>query len=161
MDGLRPPDPTPVSRLRTSACLPEGHDDPAEATDFLGADEDGRAPAGSFGARIQLAYLVGLISKKAVGSLRAIKALRNVMAHRVNADILGEKAQKALEPLRADLLAPCEDPRIAEVFRKVASLSRADEEAARMLVLFLFSVLHDVLHETAQHLERVAQGEIE
>src|SRR5688572_27025470 len=58
-------------------------DDPPEAENFLGADEDGRAPAGAFGARIQLAYLTGVISKPAVVSLRALKSLRNMMAHRV------------------------------------------------------------------------------
>jgi hypothetical protein len=55
---------------------------------FLGIDGDGRAPAGSFGARIQLALLVGLITEEDATILRQIKNLRNTFAHRVKVDFL-------------------------------------------------------------------------
>jgi len=61
-------------------------DDEAEVISFLGANEDGRAPAATFGARIQLAYLLGLLDKQTVMMLRALKNLRNVMAHRAQVD---------------------------------------------------------------------------
>jgi hypothetical protein len=60
---------------------------PAEIEEFLGANEDGRAPAGSFGARIQLALLTGLITSSQAKALRAIKNLRNDLAHRSTGDL--------------------------------------------------------------------------
>lgn len=54
-----------------------------EIESFLGTNGDGRAPAGSFGARIQLAYLLGLISQNDLEVLRSIKNIRNLFAHRV------------------------------------------------------------------------------
>lgn len=136
-------------------------DDPREASEFLGADEDGNAPAGSFGARIQLAYLLGVIPKEAAGPLRAIKALRNVMAHRVNVDILGEKAQRVLEPLRAALLSPRDDPKTTEYLENLVRLSRTDEMMARTLVILIFSVLHDLLHDVVPHVDRVSEVQVE
>jgi hypothetical protein len=53
-------------------------DDPKEVEDFVGLDADGRAPAGSFGARIQLAYLLELIDLPTMRSLRLIKDIRNL-----------------------------------------------------------------------------------
>jgi hypothetical protein len=61
-----------------------------EIGEFLGVAEDGRAPAGSFGARIQLARLLGLIGDKDVAALRAMKNLRNKMAHRARMDFTHE-----------------------------------------------------------------------
>jgi hypothetical protein len=55
-----------------------------EIVEFLGADEDGRAPCGSFGSRIQLARLIGIISDEDARLLRQLKALRNTLAHRVD-----------------------------------------------------------------------------
>jgi len=51
-------------------------DYPKECEEFIGANEDGRAPAGSFGARIQLALLLGIITTDDAAQLRLIKASR-------------------------------------------------------------------------------------
>lgn len=56
-----------------------------EIIEFLGADGDGRAPCGSFGSRIQLARLLGVIVDEDVSLLRKLKNVRNAVAHRVNA----------------------------------------------------------------------------
>jgi hypothetical protein len=55
---------------------------PKEVEAFLGVDGDGRAPIASFGARIQLALLLGIITSEDAAVLRQIKALRNLFAHR-------------------------------------------------------------------------------
>ena len=73
-------------------------DSPAESDAFLGVNGDGRAPAASFGARIQLALLLGIITESDAEILRAIKELRNLFAHRVRVDFCSPIAQK---PLRA------------------------------------------------------------
>src|SRR2546422_5537119 len=46
-----------------------------EIVEFLGADEDGRAPCGSFGSRIQLATLLGILRDEDVALLRLVKKL--------------------------------------------------------------------------------------
>src|SRR5258708_2007450 len=45
----------------------------SESEDFLGAAGDGRAPAGSFGARIQLALLIGIVRPEEAEMFRAVK----------------------------------------------------------------------------------------
>lgn len=55
-----------------------------EAEEFLGVNGDGRAPCGSFGARIQLAIMTGIITERDAAVFRKIKALRNLFAHKVN-----------------------------------------------------------------------------
>lgn len=57
-------------------------DNAGQVKDFLGLDGDGRAPAASFGSRIQLALLVGLIGPEDAAILREMKELRNHFAHR-------------------------------------------------------------------------------
>lgn len=57
--------------------------DQKEVNEFLGFNGDGRAPAGSFGSRIQLAYLLSLIDAPELKALRATKSIRNMFAHRV------------------------------------------------------------------------------
>jgi hypothetical protein len=61
-------------------------DCPSEYEEFLGLNEDGRAPCGSFGARIQLALLLGIITPTDASLLRTVKNIRNKLAHRVKAD---------------------------------------------------------------------------
>jgi hypothetical protein len=53
---------------------------------FLGVNGDGRAPCGSFGARIQLALLTLVITESDAAVLRSIKNIRNQFAHEVKAD---------------------------------------------------------------------------
>src|SRR5688500_12861561 len=65
-------------------------------TEFLGGDEDGRAPCASFGSRIQLALLLGLMSEEDAKLLRTLKKLRNMVAHRVNIDVTSPSIQKLL-----------------------------------------------------------------
>ena len=68
---------------------------------FLGIDGDGRTPAGSFGARIQLALLVGLITEEDATILRQIKNLRNTFAHRVKVDFLSPSVQKITKEMHS------------------------------------------------------------
>ncbi|HSB71836.1 MAG TPA: hypothetical protein VLT62_21105, partial [Candidatus Methylomirabilis sp.] len=63
-------------------------DNKKETESLLGLDGDGRAPVASFGSRIQLALLVGLITPADAEILRSIKSLRNLFAHRVNVSFI-------------------------------------------------------------------------
>lgn len=56
--------------------------------EFLGLNGDGTSPSGSFGARIQLAFLLGILTTTDVMILRCLKDLRNQFAHRLKIDFL-------------------------------------------------------------------------
>ena len=51
---------------------------------FLGFDGNGRAPVASFGARMQLGLLVGMLTPQDSAILRTIKGTRNEYFHRLN-----------------------------------------------------------------------------
>ncbi|MDQ3045601.1 MAG: hypothetical protein M3R06_10710 [Chloroflexota bacterium] len=68
----------------------------SEIIEFLGADEDGRAPCGSFGSRIQMARLLGILVDEDVELLRRLKKLRNIAAHRVKLAVSEQKVGDAL-----------------------------------------------------------------
>jgi hypothetical protein len=70
-----------------------------ESEEFLGLNGDGRAPAGSFGSRIQLGLLVGILTPDDAATLRAIKELRNLFAHRVKVTFLSPSALKVTTKL--------------------------------------------------------------
>jgi hypothetical protein len=69
---------------------------PKESEKFLGANDDGHAPSGSFGARIQLAMLLGIITESDAVILRAIKGIRNAFAHRSRVSFRDKSVQKLL-----------------------------------------------------------------
>ncbi|MFJ2492393.1 hypothetical protein ACIOV9_12720 [Pseudomonas iridis] len=71
----------------------------SEIHSFLGVNGDGRAPCGSFGARIQLALLTSVITAGDAAVLRTIKNIRNQFAHQVNADFNTESVLPLLTKL--------------------------------------------------------------
>jgi hypothetical protein len=73
--------------------------DQDEVQGFLGLNGDGRAPIGTFGARIQMAYLLGIISKGEMEVYRAIKKIRNHFAHTVNAQFMSLEILKDMNCL--------------------------------------------------------------
>ena len=134
----------------------------AEAASFLGANGDGRAPAASFGARIQLSLLVGLIEETDARVLRAIKNLRNVFAHRTTAHFLSDPALKEIRLLQTHWKARCRelaaaglmDDRTAEIDAMEHYLSTVPE-AGQGLLLAVFSVYHALFHRLSSRVQRV------
>ena len=80
-------------------------DDEKECHAFLGISGDSRSPCASLGARIQLAYLIGLITKNDVTVLRMIKNIRNAFAHRVNADFTSPEVLPLIKTLNSQFRA--------------------------------------------------------
>jgi hypothetical protein len=72
---------------------------PDEVEDFLGLDGDGRAPAATFGSRIQLALLLNIITEEDAKILRALKDLRNEFAHTVKVTFVSPNVAKYLRKL--------------------------------------------------------------
>lgn len=124
-----------------------------EIEGFLGLNGDGRAPAGSFGARIQLGLLVGLLTPEDAAILRVIKELRNIFAHRVCVDFLEPSVVKATTKLYALWLnraaeivkSGAVNGKIAHVSGIQSSLSTVPE-AGQGLLLAVFSVYQAYFH---------------
>jgi len=76
-----------------------------EYEEFLGLNEDGRAPCASFGARIQLALLLGIITETDASLLRTIKNIRNKLAHRVKVDYHTPEVLPLLQSLHDKFLS--------------------------------------------------------
>jgi hypothetical protein len=128
---------------------------------FLGLDGDGRAPCGSFGARIQLAVLLDLITKDDATILRAIKNLRNRFAHEVNATFLSASVIPTVIALY-DTFASM-SRRLVEGGFMHGSFDERKElrdaipnqpEAGAGLLLSVFTVYHAYFHRIS---ERVTQ----
>lgn len=66
--------------------------------EFLGTAGrgDAKAPCGSFGSRIQLGRLIGVIATEDVKLLRAVKSLRNHVAHAVEIELESEVIARGL-----------------------------------------------------------------
>ncbi len=135
-------------------------DDPEEVCDFIGADEDGRAPLGSFGARIQAAYLLGLIGQEHLETLRALKKVRNLLSHRVKVDLLTPRVQAAIEPLRTwfHVLSPKgRDPKSQAALRylqSTADASRTDAKAAHFMIAMEIDVTASALQDWISRVPR-------
>jgi hypothetical protein len=120
----------------------------AERDDFLGINGDGMKPVGSFGARIQLAQLTGILLPSIVGALRAIKELRNIMAHRVNVTYGHPLAKIALMKLHAALRQMAGPS--PEAARSWSEIKKALEgprgvQAAQLFVVMTLTTLQDHL----------------
>lgn len=134
-----------------------------ESEEFLGLNGDGRAPAGTFGARIQLALLVRVLTVEDAAILRAIKELRNLFAHRVRIDFLSPPALKVttklhglwvrrLESLAAVTSVAFPEERLAEIALSLPS-ERAAGEGLLLAVLTTYQAYFHRLHGRIERLD--------
>lgn len=136
-----------------------------EIHSFLGINGDGRAPCGSFGARIQLALLLSIISERDAAILRAIKNIRNQLAHQVNIDFDSSSVLPLLNKLHDNF------QELAESLKASGSLSSAsrsaysikpflatEAEAGAGLLLVIFCIYQAYLHRIYERLSATKQG---
>jgi hypothetical protein len=136
-----------------------------EVESFLGVNGDGRAPASSFGARIQLALLIGLLTPDDAGILRTIKELRNLFAHRVRIDFLSPPVLKSTTKLHTLWLKRSEalieagamsgtTDQLAEIGRYLPTVAEAGEG----LLLSVFTVYHAYFHRMHKRVQRIGEA---
>lgn len=133
-----------------------------EIEEFLGLNGDGRAPAGSFGARIQLALLIGLLTPDDAAILRTIKELRNLFAHRVRINFLSPAVQKAtlklyglwLKRTKA-LLDVGAMSGSTKPLEEMAQYFSTVEEAGEGLLLSVFTIYQAYFHRMHSQVLRV------
>jgi hypothetical protein len=137
-------------------------DDAKECEDFLGVSGDSRAPCASFGARIQMAYLIGLITKDDVVILRLIKNIRNAFAHRVRADFNSKDVLPLISSLNAHYRAHMK--RLIAAGHLKGQLKSEDvigaylaktPEAGAGLLLAVFTTYHAYLHRLSSRVSRI------
>jgi hypothetical protein len=136
-----------------------------EVEEFLGLNGDGRAPAGSFGARIQLGLLVGILTPQDVAALRTIKEIRNLFAHRVRVNFLSPPVLKATTRLHSLWLQR------TEALLKAGSISGTSKhikelgghlattpEAGEGLLLSVFTTYHAYFHRMHGRIQRLGSA---
>lgn len=140
-------------------------DESKEAESFLGLNGDGRAPVSSFGARIQLGLLLGLLTPNDAAILRTIKDIRNQFAHRVKINFLSPSIVKAniklhsLWVARNDALI--ENGIISGTTSQLTELGRHIPhvaEAGEGLLLSVFTIYHAYLHRMHSRVERIGEA---
>jgi hypothetical protein len=131
--------------------------DHQEIDRLLGIDEFADAPVDGLGARITLAYLLGLLTPGVAHNLRCIAKIRNHVAHRVSGRLLDAPAQKALEPIRQqwmEILKTVESA-AAKQGRELLEKSRTQEDAAAFLIMLTTHVNNDRFMALAPEIERL------
>ena len=124
-----------------------------EIESFLGLNGDGRAPVASFGARIQLGLILGILTSRDAAILRTIKGIRNEFAHRVNVGFLSPAILKETTKLLSlwkkqtkDLAKAAVVPGSRENLDTIEQGLPCLPEAGEGLLLALFSVYQAYFH---------------
>ncbi len=137
-------------------------DESKEIEDFLGLNGDGRAPVGSFGARIQLGVIVGLLTPNDAAILRTIKGLRNLFAHRVKINFLSPSVLKITVNLHSLWMA--RNNALIEAGVMSGSTTQLEDlgrhlprvaEAGEGLLLSIFTVYHAYFHLMHSRVQRI------
>lgn len=136
-----------------------------ESEEFLGLNGDGRAPAGSFGARIQLGLLVGLLTPDDAATLRAMKELRNLFAHRVKVTFLSPPALKLTTKLHGLWLkrneALVQAGALSGSTKSLAKIAKhlpTVEEAGEGLLLSVFVTYQAYFHRMHRRVVRIGDA---
>ena len=136
-----------------------------EVESFLGLNGDGRAPVASFGARIQLAFLLGILTPRDAEILRTMKGIRNEFAHRANVQFLSpfilQNTTKLLS-LWTDLSEHLSNsgsirgsPERLEALRQMLP---QEAEAGQGLLLAILSVYQAYFHRIHSRVKRVGRA---
>lgn len=137
-------------------------DSSKEIESFLGLDGSGNAPAGTFGARIQLAVLLGIITEEDARILRTLKNVRNAFAHRINVDFCHQSVQPHLRSLymqwvdKAQRLAEMNGWKTNTMALQELGRHLADTpEAGEGLLLSVFTVYQAYFHLLSGRIPRL------
>jgi len=134
---------------------------PKEAEAFFGLNGDGRAAGATFGARIQLAALLGIIQPEDAEVLKAVKNIRNAFAHRVKVDFTSPELRKymrALFELYSSLrLVKGRDAPVGRLHELGELESHLDQtpEAGAVLFLAVFCLYKERFHSLSALNKRV------
>ena len=133
-----------------------------EIESFLGLNGDGRAPVASFGARIQLGLILGILTSRDVAILRTIKGIRNEFAHRVNVGFLSPTILKETTKLLSlwrkqtnELVKAAVIPRSNGNLDIIEQELPCLPEAGEGLLLAIFSVYQAYFHRMHSRVTKI------
>jgi len=134
---------------------------PEEANIFFGFNGDGRAAGATFGARIQLAVLLGIIGQEDADILKAVKNIRNAFAHRVNVEFTSPQLLPHIRSLfvlysSSRMITPGGGPpgRLDKIGELESHLNLTSEAAA-VLLLAVFCLYKQRFHSLSENIHRV------
>ena len=136
-----------------------------EIESFLGLNGDGRAPVASFGARIQLGLILGILTSRDAAILRTIKGIRNEFAHRVNVGFLSPTILKETTKLLSLWRKQTNDlVKAAVVPRSNGNLDIIEQElpclpeAGEGLLLAIFAVYQAYFHRMHSRVTKISRA---
>jgi len=139
-----------------------------EYEEFLGLNGDGRAPAGSFGAKIQLGLLIGVLDPADAEVLRAVKNIRNTFAHRVNVSFCEGEALRhstrlldSFESLAIRITSTLSIPFRTEGYAQIRENLDKTPEAAEGLLLAVLAVYQAYFHLMHSRVVRIGANPTE
>jgi hypothetical protein len=137
-------------------------DYPKEYEDFLGLNGDGRSPCGTFGSRIQLSILLGIITINDSEILRILKTLRNLYAHKVNVSLKDGEGYKLvcalLEKFRwlmTDILPTHKQELMDTNLDGIKKHFSETEEASCAIINTIFSIYQAYFHRIHERINRI------
>ncbi len=136
--------------------------DKEESESILGMNGDGRAAIGSFGARIQLAYLITLIDKRELGVIRIFKKIRNEFAHTVNCTFLSKEIQDLVSKLIEDYFFVSEGIKNKErdkLYNYVKEHQSKNEVVSITIFTNMFKIIQDSFAERMQSVTHIDDDE--
>lgn len=135
-----------------------------ELIDFLGLNGDGRAPCSSFGARIQLARLTGILTAGDAKILKAIKNIRNRFAHEVRADFTSPSVLPLVLSLHDEFLSQSntliDAGHLPGPKRSMAAIRphlATTPEAGAGLLLAVFSTYQAYFHRIIERIQPISR----
>lgn len=135
-------------------------DDEEQVGRVLGFEHGAEAaPLGTMGARITMAYLLGIVNKDVADLLRRFAAVRNIFAHRVGASYLDADVQKELRKLYDRMRTVSNRLYDSETSFDASDVLRgqlpSQVEAGEALLLVAHSIVHAYLHIMSSRIQRL------
>ncbi len=133
-----------------------------EIETFLGVNGDGRAPCGSLGAKIQLGYLLGILTENDMQILRGFKNIRNKFSHSVNVSFSSKEIVKIVKNIhslwveRAESLSTKAEANIeADKIKSILKHLDNTPEACHGFILGVFTTYQAYFHRLHGRLQKL------
>lgn len=137
-------------------------DDCKEVEIFLGLDANGMASCGSFGARIRLALLLGVLDSHDAAVLRSIQRLRNIFAHTARVSFLDISVVSEFKKLHGKFgekqTSIYDEDMPKKGYRDLLQLLDTTPEASAGLILGIFAVYQAYFHRMHGQIKRIGNA---
>jgi len=134
----------------------------AEIESYLGVNGDGRAPCASLGAKLQLGYLLGILTEYDLKILRGFKNIRNKFAHSVNVDFTSNEIVKIVTNIHAlwverakEIEDKTKEPFNIKGLKEVVEHFEKEAEACHGFLLGVFTTYQAYFHRLHERIKEL------